>query len=93
MTGSRLLKKANIKAALRSVTDRHESSDIADADERRQMLTRLARRDKSPIVKIKALDVLNRMDGLYVQKHQHTGADGGPITFTDILARAREPRQ
>lgn len=57
------------------------------------MLTRLARRDKSPIVKIKALDVLNRMDGLYVQKHQHTGADGGPITFTDILARAREPRQ
>lgn len=47
---------------------------IADAIERRRILTFWARKKKNPVAAIKSVDVMNKMDGVYIQKHEHSGA-------------------
>ena len=50
------------------------------AVERRRILTRVARRQrKNPVAAIKAIDVLNRMDGVYIEKHEHAVVTPRPV--------------
>jgi phage terminase small subunit len=76
VTGCRLLKKPEIRDALEGHRQAIEGQvavvtavAIADAVERRQVLS-LVFRDKEmhPLARLKACDILNRMDGLYIQK-------------------------
>lgn len=78
VTACQLLKKDHIKAAIQaqqaaiahqSLTEKHGT--IADAAERREILTKIARagrNKKFAVPAIKAMDVLNKMDGLYLTK-------------------------
>lgn len=70
---SRLLTKANIKAAIDERTKRLETASIADAKERREILSRHARSAGNQMAAIKAVDVLNKMDGVYIERLQHEG--------------------
>lgn len=85
VTGSRLLRKANIAAHLAKTRADIECSAIADAAERREIVTALLRSGKeNGLTRLKAADVLNKMDGLYIQKHQHEGV----VTLEHILGEA-----
>lgn len=69
---SRLLTKANIKAAVAAKTETLTNAGIADAKERREILTQLARSTETdPTSRIRAIDVANKMDGAYIEKHEH----------------------
>ncbi len=77
---SRLLTKANIRAAIANIEHKAEAASIADARERRELLTTFARNpNEHPLARLRAIDIQNKMDGLYVQKHEHGGVDGNPI--------------
>jgi phage terminase small subunit len=83
---SRLLTKANIRAAL---ADRQQSlikATIADAAERREFLTRLMRNTElDPRDRLKACDQLNRLAGEYSEKREYSGA-------VQVLASAIDER-
>jgi phage terminase small subunit len=98
VTASRLLKKPHIKDAIANFAAKAANpadseanrAKIADAAERRQILTKIARagrNKKFAMPAIKALDVLNKMDGIYVQKHKHQF--DGPVQVTLGEADAR----
>lgn len=65
----RLIKKDRVRRALASGAEQQESAAIADATERRETLTMLLRDgDVHPLARLKAADVLNKMDGIYITK-------------------------
>lgn len=71
---SRLLKKVKVAEALREASEQLAQATVASVEERRTILTLIARRHAdSPIPANKAIDTLNKMDGLYVQKVEHSG--------------------
>jgi phage terminase small subunit len=73
VTACRLLKKPAIAEAIANHESEKANQLIADANERRELLTRISRSNKNPVAAIKAIDVLNKMDGAYIEKHQHSG--------------------
>lgn len=76
--GSRLLTKVDVAAAIESGRKAFSAPAIADATERRERLSMMFRDKKGhPLARLKAADILNKMDGIYVTKH--VGPDGGPI--------------
>lgn len=80
VTASRLLTKANVKAAIDTRRSRAIDVAIADQRERRELLTTMARDpEMHPLARLKGVDLLNKMDGLYVVKQEHSGPDGGAI--------------
>lgn len=81
VTASQLLRKPNIAAELTKVVALTEQSTVANAAERRELLTRMARDiEAHPLARLKAVDIHNKMDGLYVQKHDISGG----LTFTVV---------
>ncbi len=78
--GSALLRNVEVKAKIAELRGQLEDEKIMDAKARRERLTEIAK-GKSPIVAIKAIDVLNKMDGVYINKTQLTGEGGGPLTI------------
>ena len=55
---------------------------IMDAAERRELLTQFARDEETVKPdRLKAMDLLNKMDGVYINKTQVSGADGAPLVF------------
>lgn len=90
VTASRWLKEAAIQAAIANqratfanplVNPEHaDAGKIATATRRRVVLSAIfedtdaERRDR-----IKAADVLNKMDGVYIKTHRHMGPDGEPL--------------
>jgi len=71
---TRLLAKANVQSAIAARREALESQSIADAKERREILTTIARSSESDAnARIRAIDVANKMDGLYIEKHEHSG--------------------
>jgi phage terminase small subunit len=85
VTGCRLLKKPEVAAAIANHESEKANQLIADAAERRELLTGIARSGKNPVAAIKAVDILNKMDGVYVQKHEHVG----PVQIVISEADAR----
>ena len=72
--GSRLLRNVNVRQRLAELRKKMEGPAIMDAQERREKLTEIAR---SPATEdkdiIKAIDTLNKMDSLYIQKTELSG--------------------
>ena len=87
VTASRLLKEPRIAAVIANISEKvanaaaAKASDvdrgkIADAMERREILSKLVRAGRNRkfgLLAVKASEVLNKMDGLYIQKHEVTG--------------------
>lgn len=79
---ARLLGNVCIQETIAKLRDELSSEKIMDAKERRETLTRFARDEETPKQdRLKAMDLLNKMDGVYIAKTQITGAGGGPLTF------------
>lgn len=79
---SRLLTNVNVQEAIAALRAKMESEKIMDAKERRETLTAIARsRSEDSQDRIRAIDTMNKMDGLYINKTQLSGADGGPLTI------------
>lgn len=79
-SASRLLENVGICNRIAELREKAEDEKIMDAKQRRIMLSEIAKSGKA-IVAIKAIDTLNKMDGLYINKTQLSGADGGPLVF------------
>jgi phage terminase small subunit len=79
---ARLLGNVCIQETIAKLRDELSSEKIMDAKERRELLTQFARDDETPKQdRLKAMDLLNKMDGVYINKTQISGEGGGAITF------------
>lgn len=85
---SRLLTNVNVQSKLRELEkefaekmDEEKKAAIMDVTERMIVLTKIVKDDDSSRQdKIKAIDTMNKMDGVYVQKTQLSGSvDTGDI--------------
>lgn len=99
---SRLLTDANVQSRLRELEKEFEEmmeeekkAAIMDFSERMIVLTEIVKdEDSSRQDKIKAIDTMNKMDGVYVQKTQLSGSiDTGDvfIKFSDEVKADNEP--
>lgn len=79
---AKLLGKARIQARITELREEFDSHKIMDAAERRELLTQFARDEETAKTdRLRAMDLLNKMDGVYINKTQISGVDGAPITF------------
>lgn len=80
--GNRLLTFVDVQKKVEELTRRATEGKIMDATERREVLTSIARsRGQDSQDRIRAIDTMNKMDGLYINKTQLSGEDGGPVRF------------
>ena len=79
---ARLLGNVGVQARIVELRKEIDSHKIMDAAERRELLTQFARDDDTNKTdRLKAMDLLNKMDGIYITKTQVSGVDGAPLTF------------
>ena len=72
--GQRLLTNADIKKYIKELREKTKNSRIMTAIERREFLTEVIKNGKEKIQdRLKALDILNKMDGEYIEKMQLSG--------------------
>lgn len=78
---ARLVANGSVQERIAELRGKAEDEKIMDAKERRIILSEIAKSGK-PIVAIKAIDTLNKMDGVYIQKTQLSGSvDTGDIVI------------
>lgn len=79
---AKLLGNARVQQRIAELRREMDSHKIMDAAERRELLTQFARDEETGKAdRLKAMDLLNKMDGVYINKTQISGGDGAPITF------------
>ena len=70
----KLLEKVGIKKYIKELQEKAKTSRIMTAIERREFLTELIKNGNEKAAdRLKALDILNKMDGEYMEKIQMTG--------------------
>lgn len=90
---SRLLRKVQISAAIETRRNSLASLTIADAKERREILTQLARSaETDSTARIRAIDVANKMDGIYIEKHEVKHEIPGSVAFVIMQQPGAENR-
>lgn len=90
---SRLLSKANVQSAIAERRKSMEALTIADAKERREILTQLARSTETDsTARIRAIDVANKMDGIYIEKHEVKHEIPGSVAFVIVQQPGAENR-
>jgi len=81
-SASRLLENVGICSRIAELRDKATDEKILDAKQRRILLSEIAKKyTEDTQDRIRALDVLNKMDGIYVTKTQLSGEGGGPVMF------------
>lgn len=79
---AKLLGNARIQNRIAELRREMDSHKIMDAAERRELLTQFARDEETGKTdRLRAVDLLNKMDGVYINKTQVSGVDGAPLTF------------
>lgn len=79
---ARLLGNVGIQKRIEELRREMDSHKIMDAAERRELLTQFARDEETGKAdRLKAMDLLNKMDGIYINKTQVSGIDGAPLVF------------
>ena len=79
---AKLLGNARVQSRIAELRREMDSHKIMDAAERRELLTQFARDEETGKAdRLKAMDLLNKMDGVYINKTQISGVDGAPLTF------------
>lgn len=79
---AKLLGNARVQSRIAELRREMDSYKIMDAAERRELLTQFARDEETAKPdRLKAMDLLNKMDGVYINKTQVSGADGKPLIF------------
>jgi len=73
-TGQRLLTNVDIKKRIEELSQKIANNNIMTAKERQEYLTKLINSDDVKVSdKLKALDILNKMTGEYIQKVEVNG--------------------
>lgn len=89
VNASRLLRNDKVQERLAELRQRAENKEILSASQIRALLTNIATdKDSSKLEVMKALDILNKMNGEYIAKTQITGADGGPVSVNWEVAES-----
>lgn len=79
---AKLLRNARIQKRIEELREELDSRKIMDATERRELLTQFARDEETGKTdRLRAMDLLNKMDGVYINKTQVSGVDGAPLVF------------
>ena len=79
---SQILRKPKVKKYMDDLRKEMDVEVIADAFERRVKLTEIIRNKESSVSDImKAVDILNKMDCLYVLRNELSGANGEPVVY------------
>ena len=79
---AKLLRKAKVQKRIAELRSEMDSHKIMDAAERRELLTQYARDEETAKPdRLKAMELLNKMDGVYINKTQVSGVDGAPLVF------------
>lgn len=87
VTASRLLTRANVRAAMKSIQDAREKQAIAKADERDLMLSSIARNGfYDPLERIAAIKELNKVEG----RHSLTLKLKGKLTLVEAMGISRD---
>ena len=82
VAAARLLGNVRVQKRIEELRLELDSHKIMDAVERRELLTQFARDEETGKTdRLRAVDLLNKMDGVYINKTQVSGADGAPLTF------------
>lgn len=68
--GQENLKKPEIIARIHELQARDKKMRIMSVDERQAKLTAIAENSEDENAAIRAIETLNKMDGLYIQKHE-----------------------
>ncbi len=90
--GSRLLTNADIVAELGRLVRSTESATIADAVERKTFLTTTLRDAEGDMKdRLKACELLGKMEGDFLERRELTGKDGAPLQPAVIEYVRREP--
>lgn len=65
------LTKPHIADRIKALSQREKTRRIISIDERQELLSNIAEeREGDMNARLKAIDILNKMDGLYIQKHE-----------------------
>lgn len=92
--GARLLTKVDIQRAIEEAQAERAQRVQITAD---WVLTRLREESQergegaSHSARVKALELLGKHLALFVDRHQHTGADGGPIQIVEVVRPHARP--
>ena len=79
---SQILRNPKVKKYMDDLRKEMDVEVIADAFERRVKLTEIIRNKESSVSDItKAVDILNKMDCLYILRNELSGANGEPAVF------------
>lgn len=82
---SGLLRNRKVREALNKLTARAEKATIASREERLEILTQFARSPTEETKdRIKASEVIAKMQGDYLTKHEHSGPGGAPIQVESV---------
>lgn len=97
--GYRLLRNAQVAAAIELVGTPLASKAIASIDEMQEMLSRTLRGEEEEAIKtlagvmvspprmrdrLKALELLGKMRGAFIERREVSGPSGGPVVFGTI---------
>lgn len=83
---SRLLTKANVKAAIEAVRVADEDESILSRLERKRLWASIARDvTQPPLVRLKASELAGKSEGDFIDKHEHSGPDGGPMRMLAVI--------
>jgi phage terminase small subunit len=84
---TRLLAKVNVGRAIAERTRAEGRAAILSADERDEILSRIAKKDShDPKTRIRAISELNKCTGRHSVKHLHEGK----LTLEEVLAESRQ---
>ena len=82
---SRMLRNANVRQRIEELQAEVKSSKMMDITERRERLAEIARDTEGTKQDvIKAIDTMNKMDGVYLNRTEITGG-GLPVVICDDL--------
>jgi phage terminase small subunit len=85
-----LLKKPEIKEFIEKTREQTIDEAIIETKQRKIFLSNLIRDDKADISeKLKAIDLLNKMDGVYTQKVEHKGLNVQKIEIKRTVVHKR----
>lgn len=83
--GFQNLRKVNIQERIAELKAPSDKAVVLSIEDRRILLAQTIARDLESEdaamhnVAVKCLEILNKMDGIYVQKTELSGKDGGPV--------------
>ena len=84
VTASRMLRKVNVRQRIEELRAQIKSEKILSIEQRKEILTSIASDSESTKQdKVKAIDTLNKMDGVYLNRTEITG--GLPVVICDDI--------